>query len=417
MTKLRAALLAGSLTANVALVAWWLVRDRPAAAAPAPSLAATVIPVDAPFLAPAALQEHLTQLRLPPATIAAAVRARIYARHDTRRRELLAAAATSTPWWKAANRTGPGDPLRLLAPAQRKELHDLEAAARAATLAQLGPAALDPDGKIAARYSFLTPEKAVLLEALESDYRNLTAELRDEMRGLTTASDREKEKLLATERQRDLATLLSPAELDALGQRTAPTASRLAPHMMAMQATEEEYRAIYAAQKALDEKFPAAYAAGTPASERPTAAARAEFDRQLRAALTPERFAEWETSGQIHASALARLALVNNLPAQTVRDVTALMTATADHSWRISQANDLTVEQRVASLAQLAKDTRAQVSAKLGPDTATAYLRDVFWMDTIANGGAVHLTGGGMAIRNLVPRPPSTPAPSAAPRE
>eukprot|EP01031_Cornospumella_fuschlensis_P051374 gene51374-biopygen41278 len=181
--------------------------------------------------------------------------------------------------------------------------------------------------------------------------------------------------------------------------------------MMTMQATEEEYRALYPLLKAFDEKFPGAHNPDTTPGARPTAEARAAFDQQIRTALRPERFADWESSVQIHATTLARLALANNLPPQTVRDMNALMTATAASSWRIAQDSALTSEQRAAALGRLAHDTRTQVSSHLGATTATTYLRDVFWIDTIANGGAVRLSSEGISIRTSNARPPVAPVP------
>ena len=180
--KLPSFLLVGSLVANAVLLTWWLAPDRASAALTAhnsstraPTTAApSLTPRAAPSaLTPAALREHLTSLGLPPAAVTALVRARLYAPHDARRRELLTAASQSLPWWKFAKRPPTYDSSIHLTPAERKELHDLEAEARAATLATLGPVPLDPTGSIAARYAFLSPEKAVLLDALEQDYRNL----------------------------------------------------------------------------------------------------------------------------------------------------------------------------------------------------------------------------------------------------
>ena len=320
--KLPSFLLVGSLVANAVLLTWWLAPDRASPALTAhnsstraPATAApSLTPRAAPSaLTPAALREHLTSLGLPPAAVTALVRARLYAPHDARRRELLTAASQSLPWWKFAKRPPTYDSSIHLTPAARKELHDLEAEARAATLATLGPVPLDPTGSIAARYAFLSPEKAVLLDALEQDYRNLNSELRDELGRVRTTADREREKLLETERQRDLAVLLSPAEREILDQRTSPTATRLASRMLAFQATEEEYRVIYAIQKSFEQT--SALAANPAHGSRvPSIDSQPEFTKQIRAALGETRFADWESSTQTHVQALAQLAVVNNLP-------------------------------------------------------------------------------------------------------
>ncbi|MCX6953229.1 MAG: hypothetical protein NTV51_13840 [Verrucomicrobia bacterium] len=331
---------------------------------------------------------------------------------DARRRELLAAALSSLPWWKAAKRPPGSDPILLLTPAERKELHDLEAEARAATLAQLGPGALDPDGNLAARYAFLPPEKAVLLSALERDYENLNSDLRETAGRVRTPADREQEQLLETERQRDLAALLSPAEREALALRSSPAAKRLASRMLAFQATEEEYRALYAIQQSFDEQFPAS-PRPTPGTLIPSLDSQPEFTKKIRDALGEARFADWETSSQMHVQALARLAVVNHLAPETVRDVTSILSATAATSWSIVNDHARPADQRTAALAQLAADTRGQITAKLGADTATKYLRDVVWFEPLANGTGVRLTpNGGLSLQGV-----SRPAAPTAPRD
>ncbi len=412
--KLRPLLLAASLLGNAALLTLWLTRTPSPATPPAPALTPPAAPspsspVSLATIAPAALRDHLRALGLPPAAIDALVRSQIYARHDARRRELLTAASQSLPWWQFAKRPPTYDPSIHLTRAERKELADLAAEARAATLATLGPAALDPTGSIAARYAFLSPEKAVLLEALEQDYRNLNSELRDELGRVRTAADREREKLLATERQRDLAALLSPSERDLLDQQASPTASRLAARMRAFNATEEEYRAIYAIQKSFDQQtsLPANPAPGTRV---PSIDNQPEFTQKIRAALGDARFADWEFSTQPHVRALADLAVSANLPPPTIRDLTALLTATAASSWKIVTDNSQPPAQRSAALAQLAAEARTQVAAQLGADIAAKYLRDVFWFDLVANGAGVNLTGGGTMIQSVGPAtPPPTP--------
>ena len=413
---LRTLLLGASLFANLALLAWWLASDLSAPASDPDIIAAPALRSTAPTpplatLEPTALRDRLTQLGLPPTATTALVRTRIYARHDARRRELLTAASQSLPWWKFAQRPPAFDSSIHLTPAERKELHDLDAEARAATLAALGPSALDATGSIAARYAFLPPEKAVLLEALEQDYRNLNSELRDELGRVRTSADRDREKLVETERQRDLAALLTPAEREVLDQHASPTATRLASRMLAFQATEDEYRALYAIQKSFEQSS-AVPANATPGSRIPSIDSQPEFTQQIRAALGETRFADWASSTQSHVQALAQLAVVNHLPAATVRDVNALLTATAASSWSIVNDGSRPTEQRTAALAQLATDTRTQVGAKLGPDIAAKYLSGVFWFEPMATGAGVRLTGGNVSLAGLGPvtRPATPPA-------
>ena len=183
--------------------------------------------------------------------------------------------------------------------------------------------------------------------------------------------------------------------------------------MLAFQATEEEYRALYAIQKSFEQHFtlPASPASG---SRVPSIDSQPEFTKQIRATLGETRFADWESSTQTHVQALAQLAVVNNLPPTAVREVNALLAAAAASSWTLVNDDARPTEQRAAALAQLAAATRTQVAAKLGPDVTEKYLRDVFWIDLMANGGGVQLTGGSISMRSVAPitRPAAPPAPT-----
>src|SRR5437762_1422792 len=105
--KLTTLVLAGSLALNVLLLAARIAHpsgksggDVPTAAPtnPAKSAAAIAPPAAPPVsaesllaLEPVALRTELQRLKLPPETVDALVIARIYARHDARRRELMLA--------------------------------------------------------------------------------------------------------------------------------------------------------------------------------------------------------------------------------------------------------------------------------------------------------------------------------------
>ena len=411
--KLPTLLLAGSLAVNAALLAW-LVAHRPtigSADSPAPrsTAAASSSPSDADLSTvtdPRTLRERLLSLGLSKDVVEALVRDRIYFRYEARRRELLDPAVKSAPWWRVANSRF--DPLSLLAPAQRKELRDLESAARDEMLALLGPASLDPDGLIAFRHGFVSPEKAVLLDALERDYKNLDAQLREETRSIRAAADREHAKLLVTERERDLAALLTPAEREALDLRASPAAGKIMGQMAAFQPTEAEYRAIFAVQKALDEKYAAAPAAGGPNMFSSRLESNPEAQQQLRAALGEQRYADWQFTGYRFVQDLATSASALGISGATVREVGTIVFNTTEASEKIWSDPAMTPTEEIDAMARLVADNRAQIAAKLGPEGAASYLKTVGWFDSIAQGRAVRLNGtSGFAIRV----PPGTPPP------
>jgi hypothetical protein len=358
------------------------------------------------------LRDRLRALELPPVFVEQIVVARIRARLRTRQLELLAAAFQTAPLWKQAAMKS--ERFSILTPEQRKELRDLEAEVRDETLRLLGPGPLDRSGNIAFKYGFVSPAKAVLLDALDRDYENLGTRLKDDTRNLTLPEDREREKFLKAEQLRDLTAMLTPAELDAYEMRVSPTAQNAAfqSHMQAFQPTEEEYRALFAVQKTFDRKrADPAFVAGLPAAVSPAGATMGMMsgptqpEDEIKAVLSPERFADWELSNQGHYQSLARLARTNAIPDITVKQVATLLSQTSEESWKIADDVATTPAQKKTALADLAASTRAQVTAQLGA-AGDSYLKSVRWFDAIAAGNAVKLGSNLISYRSVEPPPP-----------
>lgn len=358
--------------------------------------------VDLKSLAPAALRAELTKLGLPKETVEALVRARIFERYDARRHELIFGTVLNSPWWRSAGLRI--DPMRVLTAAQRKELRDLEAAARNETLALLGPAALDRDGMIAFRYRFVSPEKAVLLEALERDYKNFGADLDESSRWLRTPGDLEHRKLLSTEHERDLAAMLTPQEREIFDMRASPIAnnSNFQPRMTAFDPTEAEYRAVFALQKTFSDQFP--QRRGGPLSAEAGAAffgALNQLEENIHTTLGDARYSDWKLAGKQYYGPLVRLAAENDLSPETVKQVAGIVSDTHDGSWRITVDPALTGPQKKAALAELVASARRQVAEKMGPDLAATYLKNgATFFDVMDSGTAVMMREvGGYGLR------------------
>lgn len=420
--KFPVVLLLGSLAANAALLV--LLGGRGAAdgaAAPLASAATSdratsprktdsAIPVGREFLtlSPEQLRERLRALDLPANVVAWIVQARISERLEARTRELVAEAMKTAPAWRFAKLTT--SRLEFLSAAQRKELRELEVEARDLTLRLLGPAYADPQGRIAAKYAFLPPEKAVLLDALDSDYENMRAAQRDDARYLQLPSDKEREKFLRTEQDRDLAGLLTPAEREAYELRASPVAlnTEFRSRIAALNATEAEYRALFALQKTLEERAAAGLADPSP---RPAIAganmislartAREPSDEQVRAAIGDARLADWQLARQPYYQGLAQLGQAQNIPPATTRQLGTAINAAMENSWRVSDDSALTPAQKRAALADLAGNLRTQLVTALGEGPANGFLRSQRWFEQLNTGTAVIVNGTTTSFRNV----------------
>jgi len=343
-------------------------------------------------------------MKLPPEAADALVIARIYTRHDVRRRELMLA-TSQLPWWQTLN---PGaDRMNLLTPAQRKELRDLNSSARNEVLRVLGPAALDRDGVIAARYDFLPAERAVAVDALLRDYQDVEAGLREEMHGLRTAADREREALVESERRRDLAKLLSPQDFEIFELRTSLAADNIRTRLTVFEPNEEEYRAVFAVYKEFHEKNPGSV--GADGQKRPAYFPEyPEYEQKVRAILGETRYADWALAGQTYTTTLARLAPDLGLSSASVKEAAVLLRDTAARSWAIGEDTTLGTDEKLAALSTLAAITRSALSTKLGESAKAAVAQSAPWLEMIANGNAVKVEGNGTSWRsvNSSARPP-----------
>ena len=430
--KLSALLFAASLAGNVLLAGLFFAR-RPSGNGIAATTADVVHPAKVPAavesaqpgaeflqLTPGQLRDRLRALDLPAHVVELLVKQRIDAKVEARTRELIAAALKTAPPWKLAGLTS--NRLSILSPAERKEIRDLEAEARDATLRLLGADYVDPSGRIAAKYGFVSPAKSVQLEALEADYDNLAEQWKDETRNLRTPADKDREKFIKTEKDRDLAALLTPAELADYELRASPTAKNTAfqARLAAFQPTEAEYRAIFPLQKAAEEQPPGTFvppwttAPGTPSVGTVTMSGgvRELSADQLRAALGDARYADWQLATQPYYQSLVRLAEANNVPADTTKNLGLAVSKTLDESWRIADDLTMTGPQKKAAVTELASSLRTQLNTGLGAGATETMLKNARWFDSLVAGSAVKVAGNSMAFRPVDPPPPAATQPA-----
>lgn len=380
-----------SLALNVALAGWLLAPAGEASRATPRAIAQAGVPPPAPSTQPrpqASPEELFGALReagFPRAAIDALVLAKIFSRYEERRRELVTA-AMQRPWWETvvADQTL----LNLLTPAQRKELRDLEATARHEALRLLGPDALDPEGAIAFRHPFVSPGRAVLLDAVLHDYADLASELRDVTGGLRVAADRAREESLEVERQRDIAALLSPEEREIFALRQ-PVG--MESRLQVFEPDEAEYRTLHALHLEFYAANPASVTLDAPRSRRPSE--YPEFEAKVRETLGEERYRDWMLAGQQYTQQLARRAPDLGLDAAGVREIAAVLRATSERSWELAEVPNLTDVEKSVALVALAGEARAEITARLGTAAAGSFLRELGWLDTIEQGTAVRIDG------------------------
>lgn len=368
-------LLAGSLVANAALLV--TLARRPASSPPAATAPAPTRPAPAPDPAErlrAALASgqarDLEAAGLDPAA----------ARDLLLGRRLAAVLQRPRPaggerWWRA-------DP----AAGQHREQLRRELGVI------LGQTLGDDAGLAGPGLGFLPPAKQAALRRIDQDYADLRA--RFGTGGIVLPADQERLRLLAAERERDLAALLSPEERAAYDLRFSPSAAVVRARYGEGLETEEEFRRVFALQRAFDERFPPETAAtrNDPAGRQQFAAAQRQLEDDVRAALGEAAYARVRRTQDGDLRNLEGLASRLNLPADTTARLAAVRENFATASQRVQTDASLPPDQRRARVQALAAEARTTLTQTLGPEAAEAYARQSPWVTMLQGGLAFSLT-------------------------
>jgi len=308
MKRLHYALLIASLAANAALVAWWAHAQQQAAEAANASLRewkrAIAMEATAAARKPPppertgiwkilasddlrTLADNLRAAGFPEAVNRAIVGGILQDRYTAKRRALLGDEGPQ-PFWKPR--------WSMLEPEKQAALRTL-AREQLDTLKQLfGTDALPEESRTALHrlYGNLPDDKLAMVQRIQSDYADMQAEIRAEAGGLLLPEDRENAALLDEEKRKDLASLLSPVELQEYELNFSQTANALRSRLEAFAPSEQEFRGIFELQKAFDERYnsPAANYADD-AFVQARRAAELQLGEQIRNLLGPSRYDEY----------------------------------------------------------------------------------------------------------------------------
>lgn len=416
-------LFAASLVANAAWITVSLLPSAssetasPTSSAPAakPAVATRDAPSSSDITAAlkandaAALHDLLRDAGLPDEIVRNVVASVIWSRQSARMKALQPKPDPDKPWWKNdENNQWFGGMSR----EQRAEMRRLQRETTDEITRVLGPSK-DTDGWNwqDTRLSFLPEEKRNAFQEIEQDYQDLLQEVQHEMSGFALPSDTEKIRFLKEEQKRDLAALLTPAELADYELRMSRTAQQLRWKMTRFDATEDEYRKVFALQKAFDDSQNTdAY--GNPVSQGPDdwekrREAEKNLADQIKEALGAERYADYARAQNHEYQQLQSVAKRLSLPPETAGTVFNLRYEVAAESKRIADNKDIDYDQKMRLLADLGNRTREQVRASLGDEASGVYLKSgMNWLANVEKGNVIKFDENGQqAGWDRIPKP------------
>lgn len=411
MNRLATAALLLSLAANALLGALAWTRAPRSTAKPA---AATSIP-----LAPAAktstrpetpeaqhrvLRDQLRVLGFTDDDVRKALRAEIEAPRQTRARELRLAKRNAPSFWARTWGFAAG-----FAPAEREQLEQMRHTEREEMIRLFGPDAMVESGAFYT-LAFLPAEKARRVATINQDYNDLKRELTENRDNTNLTAVREREKMLAAERERDLAAILTPEERQMLEMRDSDTAARLRRRWDAFGGSDDEFRTIFAQQKAYDDRHVGAIQNLGPAPS--LTPEQQQTNAAVRDALGPERFATWLRSQRTEYQALVEVRQRFSLPPATFDAVARLPDETNEAAVTIANDPSLDSAQKSAALKELSNRAREEIRTLLGGDVGDAYnaASERSWLGYLDRGQVVtYRPDGTMSFLNTNPRSPPLP--------
>jgi hypothetical protein len=226
---------------------------------------------------------------------------------------------------------------------------------------------------------------------------------------LQLASDKEKLKLLTSERDRDIAALLTPDELADYQMRTSATANNLRNRYGDGIASEDEFKKLYTLQKAFDDQFPIENFNGrvTPEAMKARSDAALQLQTDMRAAVGDDAYAALKRASDPDLRNVDALVSRLNLPADTTDRIAALRDSYAAQSQKIMADTATPYPQRRDQLSALAASAKTDLASALGAEAADAYAQRSQWINFLGSGigysttptanspGALSLSGSG----------------------
>ena len=358
-----------------------------------------------------ALRDQLRKLGLPEDLVRSILEERIADGFNARYQAILKQSmdeARQHPYWRARD-TGMGR----MTFRQEKELEDIRRDQQRQRRQLFGDDALSISQRI--MYPFLSADKAARLEDLNTDYSALYMQMLQEMSGFRMPGDEAKAKLLAEEKQRDIQALLTPEEKAENDLRNSDTASGLQYfHLGAFDATEDEYKAIYALQSAFDEKYNGDALSlrmhgNADWSDTARAQAQKELDAQIKSALGDERYADYQRAQRSDYQTLQAAAQRFDLSSETVAQTYQVREDTAAAAQQISNDKNLNADEKNQAYSALADQATAQIRASLGDEVGDAYINNALQrLKQLPQGGTVRVSEDGGNV--YVSPPPRAPA-------
>jgi len=314
---------------------------------------------------------RLRELGFPERVVRSLVHFRIEQKYADQVRALTSVRSLE-PFWRTS---GYSD--SVFNPEARAKLRAMEHEANAQARAILGP---DADKPLPGDYGYnaqrrfgnLSTEKIAALKAISRDYSELSNQIEESSHGVRFPDDREKLAYLEKEEQADRSQLLTPEELDQYERRSSSAAYEAREELQYLDGnSEKEFLTLYQLRHDFDQQYGRRYL--TPTQEDQRQAAKSKLDEQIKTALGPERYAEYQIVNDGNFRTTRDFVIESGLSSDTAKTLVTLQRNSLQKAEVIRSDKSLTNAQQTESLQTHDRETRKSLATLLGDEKFSSY--------------------------------------------
>jgi hypothetical protein len=190
---------------------------------------------------------------------------------------------------------------------------------------------------------------------------------------------------LMAEKDAELAKILSPQEKEEYDLRMSQTAMVMRMQMNEFQPTEQEFRDIFKLRKQFEDEFGMlGMQSNKPEDRTRREAAQKELDNQIKSTFADEnRYREYKYDQDWSRSSLREVAKEHNIPKDQAFKVFDIRTAAQEQAAAVRKDQNLTPEQRQATLNAIQAETLNAVRSAIGNTAADAYYEKGSWLKNL----------------------------------
>lgn len=229
------------------------------------------------------------------------------------------------------------------------------------------------------RLNFLPEERRTQVRELLEKFDAAEQQIRDkesEDDGVLSIADRAQLRTLRQQREKELQNTLTPQEQAQYDLWLSPVANEVRHGFYGMNATEQEFLAVYQARKAFDELW------GKrdpdlldPVSRQQRAEAQSAMETQIQSSLGEQRYAEYKRGQDDDYHLLSALVTRFKLPREKANEVYGYKTVALSYRQQVQADISLTAQQREEAMKGIASETTAAVRQVLGTKAFNHYVR------------------------------------------